>query len=211
MSEKIKFTVYLAGAIEKATMAETLNWRTEIENKLKCKDIVFYNPITREMQKTGRSFKEQGDCLKGLKQGGHWDKFREELRKIWFGGIKPESGHIPDIFTFLRTRKMIDGNELRDLDFWADWEAVLRSDFIIALMEKDVPTIGTVGEIFVSYIFKIPIYLVIDVPKTEANSTLLDWVLGSGGDVFYSVNEVSKFIIEKYGIKTEIKIDEEKK
>lgn len=198
MENKIKYTVYTAGAIEKASKNEAINWREDIKAKLKCSEIVFYDPLERECQKTGRKFQAQGDYLKGLKQSGHWDLFREEMRKIWFGSIRPEAGHIPDIFTFLRTRKMVDGNEERDLGFWADWEAVLRSDFIIANIDKDVQTIGTIGEILVAYLFKIPIYLIINVPKTEANSTLLAWVLESGGDVFYSVNECVNFIKERY-------------
>jgi hypothetical protein len=200
MLNKIKFTVYTAGAIEKATKNEAISWREDIKAKLKCSDIVFYDPVEREFQKTGRKFQVQGDYLKGLKQSGHWTNFKDELNKIWFGSIRPESGHIPDIFTFLRTRKMVDGNEERDLSFWSDYEAVLRSDFIIANIDKDVQTIGTIGEIFLAYIYKIPVYLIINVPKTDANSTLLSWILESGGDVFYSVNECANFIINKYKI-----------
>lgn len=200
MSDKIKFTVYLAGAIEKASKTEAINWREDSKNKLKCSDIVFYDPVEREFQKTGRKFQVQGEYIKGLKQSGHWDLFKRELSKIWFGSIRPEAGHIPDIFTFLRTRKMVDGNEERDLGYWADWEAVLRSDFIIANIDKDVQTIGTIGEIFIAYLYKIPVYLIINVPKVEANSTLLAWVLESGGDVFYSVNECVNFIKTKYQV-----------
>jgi hypothetical protein len=200
MSEKIKFTVYLAGAIEKASKTEAISWREDIKNKLKCPDIVFYDPVERETQKTGRKFQAQGEYIKGLKQSGHWSLFKEELRKIWFGSIRPEAGHVPDIFTFLRTRKMVDGNEERDLSFWADWEAVLRSDFVVANIDKDVQTIGTIGEILVAYLYRIPVYLIINVPKTDANSTLLAWVLESGGDVFYSTNECSTFIKERYNL-----------
>jgi hypothetical protein len=95
---------------------------------------------------------------------------------------------------------MIDGNETRDLDFFGDWEAVLRSDFIIAYIKKDVQTIGTIGEIVASYMYKIPIYLIIDTPKTECNSTLLYWVLESGGEVFYSNNDCIRFIKETYNL-----------
>lgn len=197
MGEKIKYTSYTAGAIEKDTSQGMVSWRNELKEKLKDTPIVFYDPVEREAQKTGKPAGEHVKYVIGLKQGGHWEKFQEEMKKIWFGMIKPE-GHIIDIFTYLRNRKLIDGNEERDFIFWGDWEAVLRSDFIVANIKKDVQTIGTVGEIVLTYMFNIPIYLIIDVPKTECNSTLLHWVLSSGGDVFYSVNDCIKFLKDKY-------------
>jgi hypothetical protein len=199
--EKINLTSYLAGAIEAANNTEMTSWRNELKAKLNSPDLVFYDPVEREQQKTGRPSGEQVKLIQNLKQGGAWYQFKKEMNLIWFGNIKPDSGHIPDIFTFLRTRKMVDGNENRDLNYFADWEAVLRSDFGVANIKKDVQTIGTIGEIFVSYLFKIPIYLIIDVPKTQCNSTLLHWVLESGGEVFYTLKECSDFIKEKYHIK----------
>ena len=81
---------------------------------------------------------------------------------------------------------------------WGDYEAVSRSDFVIALMKKDIQTVGTIGEIFESMLLKIPVYLVIDSPKTETNSTLLYWVMYSGGEIFYKLEDCFKFIKEKY-------------
>jgi hypothetical protein len=199
MGEKLKYTSYLAGYIEAAT-GSCAHWRNEVKDRLKDAPIIFYDPVEREAQKTGKKSGEHVNYIKGLKQGGHWEKFREEMTKIWFGGIKPE-GHIPDVFTYLRTRKLIDGNELRDLDFWADYEATIRSDFVIANMPSAIKTIGTVGEIFVAYMYRIPIYLILDQSKTDCNSTLLYWVLESGGDVFYSPKECCDYVKTKYSIK----------
>jgi len=97
---------------------------------------------------------------------------------------------------------LIDGNSITDLNYWGDEEAVIRSDFIIAYMEKNVKTVGTIREIHDCYLFKIPVYLILpDQTKTEANSTLIDMVIKSGGDIFYSINDCIKFIKEKYNIK----------
>jgi hypothetical protein len=40
-----------------------------------------------------------------------------------------------------------------------------------------------------------------DHPKTEENSTLIDEVMKSGGEIFYSINEACNFIREKYKLK----------
>jgi len=48
-------------------------------------------------------------------------------------------------------------------------------------------------------LFRIPVYLILpDAPKTDANSTLIFGIQVSGGEVFYSIKDCCKFIIEKY-------------
>jgi hypothetical protein len=90
--------------------------------------------------------------------------------------------------------------------FWGDYEAVVRSDFIIAYMPKDIKTTGTILEMHICYLFNIPIYLILpDHPKTEANSTLIDMVMKSGGEIFYSINDAVEFIKNKYRLKEEKK------
>lgn len=205
MGEKLRYTCYLASAIEHSkeiNEGKKEDWKSVLKKELTREDIGIYDPVEREAQKTGKAAGEHVKYVVGLKQGGHWNRFLDEMRKIWFGNIKPASGHIIDIFTFLRNRKMVDGNEKRDLDFFADYEAVLRSDFIFAYMEKNVKTIGTVCEIHTCWLFKIPVYLILpDQLKADANSTLISLVLESGGEIFYSVNEAIKFAKEKYNIK----------
>ena len=119
---------------------------------------------------------------------------------IWTGLIHPNNFLI-DTLKFIYLRSKIDGNELRDLDFWADIEAVIRSNGLITFMPKDVQTVGTIIEMFLAMLFQIPIYLIIDVPKTEANSTMLWMVLRSGGETFYKLNDCLEFIKQRYGIK----------
>jgi hypothetical protein len=82
-------------------------------------------------------------------------------------------------------------------------------------LPKNTKTVGTLLEVHICYLFGIPVYLILpDHPKTEANSTLIDTVMKSGGEIFYSINECTKFIKEKYKLKEpkeEPKIEEEKK
>jgi len=49
-------------------------------------------------------------------------------------------------------------------------------------------------------LLNIPVYLIIDTPKTETNSTLLYWVRCSGGEIFYSLKDAISFIREKYNL-----------
>jgi hypothetical protein len=200
MTEKIKYTSYLAGSIE-ANPKDASAWRNIVKGLLQTKDVSFYDPVERESQKTGKPSGEQVKYISGLKQSGNYSRFVEEMDKIWYGTIRPD-GDILDTFKFLRCRKLIDGNEPRDLDYFADWEAVIRSDFLVAYISKNVPTVGTLGEILVAYLFRIPVYLILsDQTKTECNSTLLHWVLGSGGETFYTVSDCCNAIKQKYNLK----------
>jgi hypothetical protein len=196
MTDKLRFVSYTAGAIESATMKEMTDWRHQLEKDLP--KVTFYNPVDRESQKVGKPSGEHVKYITGLKKSGNWDKFYSEMLKIWFGNIKCNGSDMADIFKTLRMRKQIDGNELRDLDYFADFEAVIRSDFTVAFMPKDVKTIGTIIEIFVAAMFEIPVYLILDAPKTETNSTLLMLIILSKGEVFYSLKDCVTFIKERY-------------
>jgi hypothetical protein len=201
--EKLLLTTYLASAIEHSKHVldgKQEDWKDVIKKELVHPLIAIYDPVEREAQKTGKKSGEHVGYVVGLKQGGHWEKFLYEMKKIWWGRINPR-GHKVDIMKQLRNRFLIDGNELRDLDFWGDIEAVLRSDFICVYMEKNVKTIGTVREITYAEMFDIPIYLILpDTTKAEANSTLLEMVINSGGSICYSAKDVTKIIKQKYPI-----------
>jgi len=199
MTKKLEFTTYLAGFIE-SQPSEASTWRNEITKKLSNAQLEIYDPVQREGQKTGKPAGEHVKYVIGLKKSGNWDLFIKEMNKIWLGNIAP-THDLMDTFKLLRYRKVIDGNYKHELDVWADYEAVIRSDFIIAFMKKDVQTVGTIIEIFLAMLFKIPVYLILDAPKTETNSTLLMMVLYSGGEIFYNVNECVKFISNKYNFK----------
>jgi len=209
-SKRIKYLSYLAGSIESATKKEMIFWREEVKEFLKSPDLYFYDPVTQEAKKVGKNSKDQVQYISGLKQGGHWDKFAEEMEKIWFGTIETIKLDKVRLFIYLYEKARLEGNYDTDLDLWGDYEAVIRSNFIIAYLPKDAKTIGTIAEIHTCYLFNIPVYLILpDQSKTEANSTLIDMVMKSGGEIFYSVKEACDFIRDKYKLKEEKK--EEKK
>jgi len=200
MKKRYKLTTYLAGAMEHATKEDMISWREKFKSAFSPNDILIYDPVEMESLKVDKRIGEQVDYIKGLKRSGHYDKFFEEMWKIWFGEIDPAMNVI-EILRFLRNRKLVDGNYREEYTIWGDSEAVVRSDFIVVYLPKDVKTIGTIYEIVFAFLFKIPIYLILpDQTKTEANSSLLFGVMISNGEIFYSLEECIKFIKEKYKI-----------
>jgi hypothetical protein len=204
MSEKIKYTTYLAGAIEHATDKQMKSWRDAISEKLNSPDLLIYNPIAQESTKVGKPSTEQVKYITGLKRSGNWALFFIEMWKIWFGAISQNTDLI-QLLTNLRMRKYIDGNHRKEIQYWGDAEAVVRSDFIIVYMPKNVKTVGTIFEVVFAFLFRIPIYLILpDCQKTNANSTLLFGnQISNNGEllVFYTINECVNYIKDKFKLK----------
>jgi hypothetical protein len=198
MNERKRLTTYLAGAIEHATDKEMVSWRDELKEKINSPDLLIYDPVAQESMKVGKPSGQQVEYIKGLKRGGKWDLFYQEMWKIWFGQISPNTDIVP-LLTALRMRKHVDGNRPEDLKYWGDSEAVIRSDFIVVYMPSKVKTIGTIFELVWAFMYRIPIYLILpDAPKTETNSSLLFGTMISNGEVFYSVNDCAKYIKETH-------------
>jgi len=204
---KLLLTFYLASAIENnpniqegEAQEDKEKWKKEIKEILIHPLVGIYDPVEREAMKTGKPSNQTCEYIKNLKRAGHWDLFHGELDKIWWGMIKPLYDKI-EIMKLLRYKFLIEGNTHEDLNFWGDIEAVIRSNFVLAYMEKDVKTVGTIREITYAEMFNIPIYLVLpDQSKTDANSTLVDMVKKSGGEIFYSIKDCIKFIKDTYPI-----------
>jgi hypothetical protein len=198
----LKLTCYTAGAIEHVSNKEMKSWREDIAERLRSNDLAIFDPVFREAQKAGLPAGEQVKYIQGLKQGGHIEKFLDVMKKIWWGIIPCEKFDRIRLLIYLREKSQIEGNYDTDLDCWADYEAVVRSNFVIMYLPKDIKTVGTYFEAHTAYLLGIPIYLILpDQPKTEANSTLLSVVLGSKGEIFYSVKDCCEYIITKYKIK----------
>jgi hypothetical protein len=201
-NKRLKYTTYLAGSIESATKQEMTSWRKEIKEKLNNPDLGIYDPVEQESNKVGKESGKQVEYITGLKQGGHWDIFGEEMSKIWWGKIDTMKLDKIRLLIYLYEKARLEGNYLTDFSYWGDYEAAVRSDFIITYYPKDIKTVGTLNEVHTCYLFNIPIYLILpDHPKTEENSTLIDEVMKSGGQIFYSINEAVTFIKEKYKLK----------
>jgi len=201
MNDRLRYTIYLSSAIEHGTPdEEAKTWKEQVKKELGKPDVGIYDPIEQEIYKTGRTVKEACEYLTGLKRGGKWDLFHEQLNKIWWGEVKADYNRI-DMLKLFRQRALIDGNRKDEFSSWGDEEAVVRSDFIIVYLDKNVKTVGTYREIVRAYDFNIPVYLILsNQTKTDANSTLIDMVVQSGGEIFYSVSDCIKFIKEKYNI-----------
>jgi hypothetical protein len=206
-NNRLKWTSYLAGAIEAVSSKDMKTWRADVREKLASPDLGIYDPVEQESSKVGKESKNQVEYITGLKQGGHWDIFGTEMEKIWWGLIDTLKLDRIRLLIYLYEKAKLEGNYLTDFQYWGDYEAVVRSSFIIAYLPKDIKTIGTIIEIFLCYLFGIPVYLILpDSSKTECNSTLIDIVMKSGGEIFYSINEATNFIREKYKLR-EVKED----
>lgn len=201
-NKRLKYTTYLAGSIEAATMKEMTSWREEIKEKLSSPDLGIYDPVEQESNKVGKESGKQVEYITGLKQGGHWEIFFEEMSKIWWGKIDTMKLDKIRLLIYLYEKARLEGNYLTDFQYWGDYEATVRSDFIMVYFPKDTKTVGTLNEVHTCYLFAIPVYLILpDHPKTEENSTLIDETMKSGGEIFYSINEACNFIKEKYKLK----------
>ena len=208
-NRRLKYTTYTAGAIESASSQEMKSWRNEVAERLSSPDLGIYDPVEQESNKVGKESGKHVEYITGLKQGGHWDIFAEEMQKIWWGKIDITKLDKIRLLIYLYEKARLEGNYLSDFSYWADYEAVVRSNFIIAYLPKDIKTVGTINELHVCYLFNIPIYLILpNCSKTEANSTLIDMVMKSGGEIFYSTKECCDFIKDKYKLK---ELKEEKK
>lgn len=201
MDNQLKYSIYLASAIEHSN-TNSQNWKKDVKSDLNYPYIGIYDPIEQECNKTGKSTIDTCNYISGLKRGGYWPRFYAEMRSIWWGNIIPPSGCSKvEIMQTMRNRAIVDGNRIRDFYFFGDIEAVIRSNFIIAYIEKNIKTVGTIREITYAEMFNIPIYLILpDQTKTDANSTLIDMVFTSSGETFYNIKDCLKFIKEKYNI-----------
>ena len=197
---RAKYTTYLAGAIESASKNEALTWREKVRTELDSPKLLIYDPILQESEKVGKEAMEHVNYITGLKRAGHHDIFLKEMWKIWFGNISKNSDFV-EVLKILRARKHVDGNYVEEISCWGDFEAVVRSDFCIVYLPSTTKTIGTIYEVLTAMLFRIPIYLIIDTPKTHTNSSLLFAVLLSGGETFYNLNDCISFVKDKYKIK----------
>jgi hypothetical protein len=201
-SKRIKFLTYTAGAIESASAKEMKTWRQEVAEKLASPDLKIYDPVQQEVTKVGKESAKQVEYIAGLKQAGHWDRFAEEMEKIWYGRIDTKKLDRIRLFIYLYEKARLEGNYDTDLQYFGDYEAVIRSNFIIVYLPKDIKTIGTLFEIHTAYLLGIPVYLILpDQCKTDANSTLIDVTMKSGGEIFYNINECCDYIKTKYKLK----------
>lgn len=204
--QNLLLTCYMASAIEHNKIVQDLEKESHkeiIKRELANPSFGIYDPVEREGQKTGKDCQLANQYIKNLKKAGHIDKFLEEMKHIWWGDINPGYDKI-EIMRAIRNDFLRFGNTIDDLNHWGDYQAVLRSNFIIAYLEKNVKTVGTIKEIHTCYLFNIPIMLLLpDDTVTDANSSLIDMILESGGKIFSGnscVKELITYLKDTYKI-----------
>jgi hypothetical protein len=205
MSDKrIKHMVYFAGFIE-ASPGQSGTWRDISYKELQHQDLLIYCPVRQEAIKTGKNAIDNCEQIKHYKQGGAFDKFFDIMWNIWAGVIEYKPGmDLISLFVAMRMRKYLDGNRERDLAFMGDWESVIRSDFVLAYLPKNILTVGTHWELFLCVLFRIPVYLVLpDTSRTDANSTMIFGnMLACQGkvNIFYSLPEALTAVKKDYNL-----------
>jgi len=204
--QNLLLTCYTASAIEHNKVVQDLekeSYKEIIKRELASPEFGIYDPVEREGQKTGKDCQLANQYIKNLKKAGHIWKFLDEMKHIWWGDINPGSDKV-EIMRAIRNDFLRFGNTIDDLNHWGDYQAVLRSNFIIAYIEKNVKTVGTIKEIHTCYLFNIPVMLLLpDDTVTDANSSLIDMILESGGKVFSGSNctkELIDYLKETYKI-----------
>jgi len=167
-----RLLTYTAGPMEAVSLEDMTGWRNEIAVKLKDLDIDVFDPVEQETKKVGKDAEVSIAHMKQLKKDGDWGKFFKEMQKIWFGTISKNTDII-QVLTHLRMKKHIETETDTYFENMGDAEAVVRSDFLIAYL-PDVRMVGTIYEVMLAFLFRIPVYYIIpDRKVNEANTSLL--------------------------------------
>jgi len=197
MLSKLLLTTYLAGAIENNSIVlekKIESWKDKFESELSHPLFGIYDPVKREPQKTGQNCQKANLYFKQLKEEGRMDEFDAEFRKIWWGDINPGTDKL-SLIQAIRNDFRLKGNTRADFEEWADYQSVIRSDFIVAYLEKATRTVGTYKEINTAYLLNIPVFIIMpDENIIGINSTLLNEVRDSGGKVFFGETAVNDCI-----------------
>lgn len=205
--QRLKHLFYLACAIEQvAGHSSAQDWKKKIRESLNSPEIGVYDPIEQEEAKTGKPSGEMCAYLKGVKQGGKWKQFYEGMNRIWWGATTPKMGFKIEMLKEFRKRAIVDGNYREDFSWYGDYEAVCRSTAVIAYIEKNVRTVGTICELHTAYLLDIPVLLILpDQTKTEANSTLISISQNfydetdEIGQIFSSIESCAGYIKKVFG------------
>jgi len=194
---------YLARPFEQSNDEDTKtgNWVKEIKKQFDRRKIYIYDAADMEAIKTDRDLNSHIDDTHVLFINKNYKKLEEEMNLIWYGNKECPN---PILYWFGQVYNSITGNP----NDWGDYEAVLKSDFIIARIPYGSLTVGTYFEIFTAMLFQIPVYLIIPdlkyksrINKSQAfNKTLFKAIVNSGGKWFWDVDNCIKYIKKEYKI-----------
>jgi len=169
---KKRYLTYSAGPMESVSLDDMTGWRNEISEHLTKLNINVYDPVEQENKKVGKTADSSIAYMNGLKAKGDWKTFYDKMFNIWFGTISPNTDLLT-LLQHLRMRKHIETENDKYFDNMGDAEAVVRSDFLIAYV-PDVRMVGTIYEVMIAFLFRIPTYFIFpDKKLEEINSSLL--------------------------------------
>jgi len=183
-----KLKSYLIGAMETPGANDAgEGWRKQITPHLNSRGIYCFDPTKEETKKVGMPTRELMEKLKGWQLSGHWDKFTENMSKIWRGVSKMEE----DPITHEPHMKHVMG----DVDY------VEHSDFLIFNLNEGDRLGGSIAELTIAWYRGITVYLMTEVPKHQINKSILFFVLDSGhgcGTIVRNQSEMLRFIDGRY-------------
>jgi hypothetical protein len=183
-----RFKTYLIGAMEDPSKNDDgEGWRKRITPELNELGIYCFDPTKEETQKVGMPTAELISKLNGWQLGGHWDKFTENMDKIWKGVEIFDEDPIT--------------HEPRVTKIMGDVDYVENSDFLIFHLNEGDKLGGTIAELTIAWYRGIPVYLLTDVPKSKINKSILYFVLDSGhrqGRIFKYQSELLGHIRTKH-------------
>jgi len=169
---KKNLLTYSAGPMEFVSLTDMTGWRNDLSDQLKSLDIDVYDPVEQEHAKVGADAESSIAYMKGLKDTGQWGKFYREMFRIWFGTVSPNTD-IVSVLQHLRMKKHIETETDKYFENMGDFEAVVRSDFIVAYI-PDVRMVGTIYEVMIAFLFRIPVYFIFpDQELNQVNTSLL--------------------------------------
>ncbi len=191
LNEDFIAVTYLIGSMEKTAQKDDGSSKREIfEKELLLRNVYPINPCRLEKQKTTMTTDDLKTKMKGWVEGGCWDLFNEKAIEIWCGtDTVTEEGliHIPG-----------------DIDY------VKMSDWITCIYNKGDSPVGTWFEVGIAMYFKIPVYLITDINKTELPKSLLQGIAVTKGEVFYNSNQYFEFIDKEHKLKRKEPKEEKK-
>ncbi len=180
--ESYKYKTYLIGAMQITAEGDNGEAKREkIVEEYLARGVFPIDPTASEELRTGLTNEELNKKMTGWIASGHWDLFKEYGDYIWKGrhtvNKKGELIYIP-----------------------GDMHAVQVSNWITAIVNKNDSPCGTYGEAYDAYKLNIPIYLLTDIPKSQLKHSFLNFIVGSGGEVFHSKADLFRFIDDKYNL-----------
>jgi len=177
-----RFSTYLIGAMQITAEGDNGEAKREkLEEEYLARKVYPINPCSSEELRTGMSSEEFGAKMKGWIASGHWDLFKVYSDYIWKGNNKIDK----------------QGNLVY---IPGDIHAVEISNWVTAIFNHHDEPCGMYFEAGLAYKLNIPIYLLTDVPKRELKHSFLNFIVGSGGEVFHTRHDLFHFLDAKYNL-----------